>query len=179
MFCKSLELDESVFAELISRQNHFSVLAHPVPPLLPLSSPLQYVCTSAHPVQGGLVEGNTQCWCCLNTNSWTKLLKKLHPTFTSYFLFFFELCFDINLIFFFAPNQKQLPAAAGCAETEPLELCFLWTKTEGWKMIKCLWSNERFADKSLSDWLIRNTDPVCSSYGWINGSFSSPQAPPK
>lgn len=30
MFCKSLELDESVFAELISRQNHFSVLAHPV-----------------------------------------------------------------------------------------------------------------------------------------------------
>lgn len=33
MFCKWLELDESVFAELISRQNHFSVLAHSAGPL--------------------------------------------------------------------------------------------------------------------------------------------------
>lgn len=33
MFCKWLELDESVFAELISRQNHFPVLAHSARPL--------------------------------------------------------------------------------------------------------------------------------------------------
>lgn len=33
MFSKWLELDESVFAELISRQNHFSVLAHSSSPL--------------------------------------------------------------------------------------------------------------------------------------------------
>lgn len=67
MFCKWLELDESVFAELISRQNHFSVLAG--------SLCWSSVCASAQTRQGGLVEGHTQL-CCLNTKLLNKTLEE-------------------------------------------------------------------------------------------------------